>query len=799
MQEPNQLQLHPPKPDTSIQAQYDHHETQQLQMHPEHRTSTIVPLDHSYSQNGVKDVGNNTLIHSEAKSQSMLQNSRNLSISQRADSLSELRSTTRQVMPLNPQLHSTPQVPNRLNGVQPPVQSFNREPSEERISEARAMPLNQQPTRSSTPDSKVSASQCAPMLSPPNCQPSVASKQTSACQGESLKDSKIGNHSPSPKRSIGSAKIGYQLISPSREPARNVQSSRSLPVHRETPQAPGQSPLPDETLSAASEDHHTNSCASSEKKLHTGTERTVEKEDKITRLVAAIKASLELPGPHSLIRDNVSDTSPNTLRISHLPLGITYDKLYSLFEPFGHVEQFTWGSSDPYVGEVTFEKSSAAHEAKHFLGGALIGTNPESPLKVHLQSRDDSAELLVGDLAADVTEELLESTFSKLVGEPVLAVLKRNPEDSSSMGCGLLSFESESSASRALAAGHRVKVGKSFVRIGRSDGDAYLYISELSKCATMEELSGLFGTFGGLVEEDTVIARRSYSFVRYKNRSSAEKAKRTLDKTDLKGRISVRYAEAEPVKAIVAVQFHSTVPRPPASLEESLTEAFSKHGECSIELPRMSNGMWRKVAFVTFHGDPVVANAAAVEAMQAIRFIDSLPVCCQFARELIPRLPSKGLSVHRMGESSNTHYNHSVQRERHSVKASHSQPRRHFVRRPEHGSESSKGIMRRFRRDFQVQNDRHFHGENNRNSNIPNFLPVFIPISALQHPNASLQGAATGQVVQSNSSGFHWRGRLLVAGNNAGGNIAHHGATINAPYAPHAPIPHSAEHVMRWK
>lgn len=361
-----------------------------------------------------------------------------------------------------------------------------------------------------------------------------------------------------------------------------------------------------------------------------------------------------------LICQDITNSNADTVSIFHLPQGITYDRVQNLVEPFGEVEKLDWSPMEPNTCTVTYCDPMAAREARDVLNDAFVPGDAEKAMKAELRCRDSGAQLFVGDLTPDVTEEMLSSAFSKIAGEPVRAELKRDLDSGSPIGYGFLTFQSESAAEKALVAGHRAKIGNACVRVGRAERNTYLYISELSGTVDMGDVRTLFGKFGPLVEEDTQVIRRSYAFVRFKNREDAEKAKRTLDKTDLKGRISVRYAEAEPLKACVAVQFHSSVPRPPNSLRDLLLATFGKYGNCSVEIPRFHNGMWRKVAFVTFHGEPFAANVAALEAVQSVRFVSSLPVCCQFARELIPRLPSKGLVSESMSGNDATRGNRTV-------------------------------------------------------------------------------------------------------------------------------------------
>ncbi|KAI0559621.1 Clavesin-1 [Gracilaria domingensis] len=577
---------------------------------------------------------------------------------------------------------------------------------------------------------------------------------------------------------VSSATVPYQLVSPSSQP----QGQQFAPASGSTSQTQTGKHSGEDAVAASASSlskpvgRAQASESTSSKKDGPAKEGECGEADKFAQFVSRVKASVDSHRARPRICQDINNSNADTLRISRLPRGVTYDRLYSMVEPFGEVEELSWSASDPYLCEVTYTDPAAAHEAKHFLGDALVGSDSEPPLKAELHSRDAGAQLFVGDLTPDVTEEMLEATFSNLVGEPVTALLKRDPDSFSPIGYGFLSFKSESSANFALVAGHRAKVGNANVRVGRAERNTYLYVSDLSPNVSMSELKDLFGRFGSLVEEDTVIIRRSYAFVRYKNRNAAEKAKRTLDKTDLKGRLSVRYAEAEPLKACVAVQFHSSVPRPPNSLRDLLTATFSKHGNCSVEIPRLTNGMWRKVAFVTFHGDPMAANAAALEAVQSIRFVSSLPVCCQFARELIPRLPSKGLTVERGSEANVAKSNLTAPSER--VTAKLFQTKKNNLRRSEQlptavkgNSSIGQGNPENLGSEF--QNDKQARG--------PNLVPIYVPITALQHPNSQLPpGSIVG--TDNASAPYQWSGRVLIPGGAATDPMGHSAPTMNATY-----------------
>jgi RNA recognition motif-containing protein len=371
--------------------------------------------------------------------------------------------------------------------------------------------------------------------------------------------------------------------------------------------------------------------------------------EKLHHSVAKVLA-IDLNDNHYCDRPRVctdaGESVKDLLYLSNIPASMTYDRLRELVEPFGEVSIIQWDANEPGVAEVIYADQAAAEEARFYLGDSIVGDDNDLPLKAELRGRESGNSLFVGDLTPDVTEAMLEYEFGKLVSAPVTASLKRDPGNYTPIGYGFLTFESEIDADKALISGHRMQVGNANVRVGKSTRNTYIYVSDLSPETTMSELSDVFGRHGSIIEEDTVIVRRSYAFIRFRSRSSAENAKRSLDKSNLRGRITVRYAEAEPIKSCVQVQFHSSVSRPPGSLKDLLRATFSKYGSCSVEVPRLSNGMWRKTAFVTFHGPQFDAALAATEAIQHVKYVSTIPVLCQFSRELIPRVSTRGIMPH---------------------------------------------------------------------------------------------------------------------------------------------------------
>lgn len=238
------------------------------------------------------------------------------------------------------------------------------------------------------------------------------------------------------------------------------------------------------------------------------------------------------------IRD-AGDPAKDLLYLTNIPDSYTYDRVSHLVRPFGEVQHINWDATSPDSAEVMFAFAQDAAEAFNYLNNSMLGgSEDELLLGAELKNRDGGTQLVVGDLSPNVTEEMLEDAFGRLIGGMVTATLKRDPGNHSTVGYGLLSFADEDSASKALLQGQGMQVHDAKVRVDRAIRNAFLYCADLQPNCSFDDIKSVFGQYGSIVEEETVIVRRSYSFIRFRNRSSAENAKRALDKTSLRGKMT---------------------------------------------------------------------------------------------------------------------------------------------------------------------------------------------------------------------------------------------------------------------
>ncbi len=352
------------------------------------------------------------------------------------------------------------------------------------------------------------------------------------------------------------------------------------------------------------------------------------------------------------IKLDINKTTQDVLYISEIPKEMTVNVLHDLVESFGKIQTFEWQHDKKYTCEVVYKDINVAHEAQRKLDGSKV---TGGKLKAVLRARPTTAQLFVGDLIPSVDEAMLEKAFENLVGSKVKATLKRDTNTFSPIGYGFLRFQNEQAASIALLRGNRMRIGSAVVRVGRAERNCYLYVTDLSPEVTINDIRAEFENHGDLVEEDTVLIRRAHVSIQVSDLRRAEMCKMVLDHTPLKGRTTLSYDGSEGrQKGRIVVMFPSSATKPPQSLRELVLGTFSKYGSCQVEVPYLRSGYWKRCAIVTFLGEGMALELAAIDAIQNVTHVSQYRVMCNWAQHVLPNRPPtpartnqnvKGISV----------------------------------------------------------------------------------------------------------------------------------------------------------
>ncbi len=340
---------------------------------------------------------------------------------------------------------------------------------------------------------------------------------------------------------------------------------------------------------------------------------------------------------------NKNSTLPQWLvYLFHLPKGLAYDRILNVVSRFGDTKIFNWTPLDPTVCEVMYLDPFAAENAVKELDGSSPFVS-KATIRAKLRATNPNHQVIASNLPSSVTEEVLESLFTELVGCKAYAILRKSQDSKNGSQFAFLSFTSVEAVQIAVEKGAKLRIdGKPICvyEFASCQSGARINLMNLSHNVTVEALEELFDKFVNIEREDISIYRRSYAFTKFKTREGAESAKRDLNRTDLKGPIIVRYAEAEQNKTCISVQFHNAENGSVDTIRQATVEKFSEYGKCSIEFEFTNEGVWRRLAFVTYDSDVESANA-----LLSVTKVGGYSVWCQWARELIPRMPPKCLHL----------------------------------------------------------------------------------------------------------------------------------------------------------
>nr|GMC47463.1 polyadenylate-binding protein RBP45 [Ipomoea batatas] len=170
------------------------------------------------------------------------------------------------------------------------------------------------------------------------------------------------------------------------------------------------------------------------------------------------------------------------------------------------------------------------------------------------ERRDNTPDftIFVGDLAADVTDYLLQETFKAVYSSVKGAKVVTDKNTGRSKGYGFVKFGDESEQVRALTEMNGVLCSTRPMRIGpaankqtvgtqqkaflctlfKSHSNAQIFVGGLDPNVTEEHLRQVFSPYGELVHIKIVAGKRC-GFVQFATRASAEQALSSLQGTQL--------------------------------------------------------------------------------------------------------------------------------------------------------------------------------------------------------------------------------------------------------------------------
>ncbi|XP_077253938.1 polyadenylate-binding protein RBP45-like isoform X2 [Tasmannia lanceolata] len=265
-----------------------------------------------------------------------------------------------------------------------------------------------------------------------------------------------------------------------------------------------------------------------------------------------------------------------TLWIGDLQYWMEESYIHSCFAQSGEVVSVKvirnkqTGQSEGY-GFIEFVNRAAAERTLQTYNGTVM-PNVEQPFRLNWASvgggerrQDDSADfvIFVGDLAADVTDYLLQETFTGHYSTVKGAKVVTDRTTGRSKGYGFVRFGDESEQLRAMTEMNGMYCSTRQMRIGpattkkntgaqqqypakapyqssqptQSDNDpnnTTIFVGGLDSNVTEDHLRQVFSQFGELVHVKIPVGKRC-GFVQFANRACAEEALLMLNGTPLGG------------------------------------------------------------------------------------------------------------------------------------------------------------------------------------------------------------------------------------------------------------------------
>jgi len=267
---------------------------------------------------------------------------------------------------------------------------------------------------------------------------------------------------------------------------------------------------------------------------------------------------------------------------------------------------------------------------------------PPFPKKEPLSGINEKGQLcmlFIGDLARNVSEAQLHAAFG-VHGEIVDIDVKRDKVTANNLGYGFIQFKTREQAASAKAALNGVEIGARKIRLGWAQKNTTLFIGDLDGFVTTQQLQEAFQKYGPIIEDETFVKNGNgkFGFVRFVNRSDAERAKVEMNRRMLGTRaIRIGWGDNNLQKHCVHVQFN---PSQGAHLtEDDFRRHFASYGPLlSVSLPRYTNRRLKGYGFIHFEDTPEITGEQAASKVitdMAETNIGNVLVRCSYGKRQV--------------------------------------------------------------------------------------------------------------------------------------------------------------------
>ncbi|XP_034490657.1 protein sex-lethal isoform X4 [Drosophila innubila] len=214
------------------------------------------------------------------------------------------------------------------------------------------------------------------------------------------------------------------------------------------------------------------------------------------------------------------------------------------------------GSANSLGGNICNMPPMASNNSLNNLCGLSIGSGGSDDHMMNDQRNNSNTNLIVNYLPQDMTDRELYALF-RAIGPINTCRIMRDYKTGYSFGYAFVDFTSEMDSQRAIKVLNGITVRNKRLKVsyarpgGESIKDTNLYVTNLPRTITDDQLDTIFGKYGSIVQKnilrDKLTGRpRGVAFVRYNKREEAQEAISALNNVIPEGGsqpLSVRLAE----------------------------------------------------------------------------------------------------------------------------------------------------------------------------------------------------------------------------------------------------------------